>query len=419
MSESFLDDTQNNAPLGEVVEINNARFLDHLDTEYEDAWAELIELGKEIGSCIEDLMVPVWSDESLPAVFRDRAMLMIAGSVEAKKHLSEKSFSTNGGFAFFGVSLEVFEKQFEGFDAGMFCRWVQEAWQKQHETGEDLIKGEHILRLQYEFYKRGLITEEYLDDFVDQIDPLAYSPVLSEVGWGIDDAYELDKDRFPFLVDVFDFRTISARDTKVRDWAFKQLQRWLSYQTQELTELPEWLKNVSESRGYAVYANLINGGSKPEWVSWDALKPAIEHFGLSFFNDHYNEPTLSSIYKVSDKSLKEEILKEILLCQKRRDDEGKPYRMLSCGSVSMGPGHSTISLKDIVEAVIRETDDEELIELYAADKVCEEGYLRRSEADRQRRIKERRREVEQTPEYMSKMKAKEAFLGRVALLRTS
>lgn len=415
MSPEFTNQIEPRVMSEEIVDVGSARFADRLDADHEQAWEELIALGKETDMTIEDLMTPVWADESLPALFRDRAMLLVVGTGDVRKALGQESYRTNGAFAFGKLSVSAYEKVVGNFDPALFCRWSQEAWRYQHETGLPIISDERYLRWNYEFFERGLINEIELDDFVSKIDIVASSPTWEGSGWD-GDVYDLDENRFPLLDDVLNARTTSANDEKVREWALAHLANWLEYQDDNTVELPEWLQQVSEEKGRKLYASLINGGDKPIWISWDELRPVINFFGLDIVNRRSSGFELITVHKVDDLQLKEELLRVILLAQNTKASSGERYFPLTRTSYSGGSKGDNIRSIDIIQTVIQQTQHDELKELFELELRHAAEYEERSRLESEERMQKYRLEREASPEYQQQQRVRTAFMGLIAKL---
>lgn len=237
MSPEFYHQPEKDVLSQEVVDIAAARFTDRLDTDHEQAWEELLALGKDTHMTVEDLMTPVWLEDSLPQAFRDRAMLLVVGSQNTRKALGLENRSTNGSFFYSGISVEGFEKNVEVFDPVLFHRWLQDAWRYQQETSLPIIIDQYYLTWHYELLSRGIISETELDDFVGKIDIRASSPEWDNSGWG-SDAYPLRTNRFPLLSDILNTEIVGSSSEKVRTWALNHLMDWLCYQKGDTKEIP-------------------------------------------------------------------------------------------------------------------------------------------------------------------------------------
>lgn len=412
MSPEFISEVGPEILNKEIIDIEIARFIDSLQPEHEQEWEELITLGKDTDLNIEDLMTPVWLVESLPKVFRDRAMLLVVGTREVRKALGQESYRTNGSFAFGNVSVSIYEKVFGGFDPALFCAWTQEAWKYQHETNLPVISDQRYLNWNYEFFERELISEAQLDDFLSSIDIAASSPTWEGSGWD-DDVYPLDENRFPLLSDILNGRTVTKDSAKVLTWALDLLGDWLSYQKDERVDIPEWLRAVPRDTGQALFLELINGGDKPEWLRWDMIRSATDHFGLGIFNSHSSDFDLITVHKVDNLQFKEELLKVILRSQNIKAISGSRYYPLTRISYSGGSKGEVIRSIDIMQRVVMDTYDIELKELFDLELKHAEEYEERSRQESEKRMREYKAKREASPEYQEQQRARAAFLSRV------
>ncbi len=344
----------------EIISLETARFLDRLEPEYEQAWEELLQLGYATESTVEDLMTPVWKDNSIPQAFRDRAMLSVVGTTETRKALGQSNRRKNGDFAFNGVSVTTYLIVVSSFDAEQFRDWLQEAWEYQNETGALIIDNLSYLTWQYELYERGFVTDEELDSFVVKIDIAGSSPQWYESDSICGDMYRLDENRFPLLSDILHDRTASPGDERVRSWALKHLESWLDHITNPEVELPGWLADVPQETGSKLFKEIINGGDKPDWLSWELVHAAINTFGLEgIFSDEFSSGFyLYDVHRVQDQSLKENLLKAILIVQRDKAASGG-YIALSRITYSSGNSQKPNSVRgaDIMQSVIDATAD--------------------------------------------------------------
>lgn len=418
MSHEFVSETKPEILTKEVIDIDQARFVDRLEPEYEQAWKELVDIGEKTGMTIEDLMTPVWLGDSSPRAFRDRAMLSVVGAQNVRTALRQGVGGTNMSFFFGGLSIATYERVVDSFDPALFCKWTQEAWQYQHESGIPIISDERYLTWNYEFFERDLISEAELDAFVDKVDIVASSPTYRGPQWDLD-TYPLDKNRFPLLSDVFHSETVGGNFEKTRTWALNRLVEWLRYQGNEKVAIPEWLKAVPEAAGRTLFWELINSGDKPDWLSWDIVRSATNHFGLDILSRHPSRFDLQTVYKIGDPQLKKELLMVILHTQNTKANSGGGYYPVAGTGYQSGSDGEVIWATDIISAIVQDSDDEELKQLFELELEHAADYEERSRQASEEQAREYQAQREASPEYQEQQQAREAFLLCVAALSKS
>lgn len=403
---------------GEVVDLSSARFADRLEPEYEQAWEELLVFSHETDETVENLMTPIWRDESVPQVFRDRALLLVVGTDTIQKALGLESRRANMAFVLGKQTLDMHEKLAKGFDPVLFSGWLREACKYQQENNTLLISARNYLRWHYEFLERGYINETELDEFINTVNIIDASPTWGGSGWDGDE-YTLDKNRFPLLSDIFGYETVSRNSPKVLAWAADHLEEWLHYQTDTTVDIPEWLKAVPRQTGQNLFRGLINGGKKPAWLDWGTVRLVVDCFGLEIFyrhNSHLDTFDLLAVHNVTDQYFKEALLKEILRSQASKAAAGANYHPRTNVSYSNGSGDEAIRSIDIMKTVIQNTTDPELKELFALELRHAKEYEQRSRLDLEAAERRSQAEREASPEYQERQQKLTAFLGKVAKL---
>lgn len=392
-----------------IIGIDKARFADRLPPEHEESWRKLVEFGTETGMTIEDIMVPVWQDESLPQAFRDRAMLLVVGTDEMRTAFGvEKGYSINMGLALGGLWLDQRGKTTPTFNPELFHTWTSQARAYQRDTGESLIYKGFYLRWQYEFYGLRLINNDELEHFLGEVDIQDVSPTWEGGGWG-DDGRPLDAKRFPLLDDVLKMRTVSSGNKRTRAWALDTLDRWIDFQKDKTIEIPKWLQEVPPETGLSLYKGLINGGEKPKWLSWDRVHHAMELFGLDVFSNYRSELDLRTVNNVKNQSIQERLLKAILASAHEEAVSRDTYVPLSLVSYSTGSA-GNLRADTIMRKVVDKTEDSELQALYEQ----EQAYVSRYKERRREQEEKSRVAYEESPEYRERQAKYAEFLGRVA-----
>jgi hypothetical protein len=97
------------------------RFNEQLSPKEESYWEAMVKMTMSLSGTLDQTLLEIWHDATLPPAFRDRAMLLMVGS---------------------GIRQIVDTSAIEAYDPPAFSAWVHEAKQYQDQTGVQLIDEE-------------------------------------------------------------------------------------------------------------------------------------------------------------------------------------------------------------------------------------------------------------------------------------
>lgn len=293
------------------IAMEQARFIDLLAPEYEEMWDEFLDVVEPDvffgtwGSGIDiregrnykktSTLADIYSDDSAPRVFRDRAMALVFNSSIHRKSDRFKEYTE-------GSPDKV----------AAYTSWLREAidYQARLEAlivepnpyiKHDLIRKNRIIdpKLVMQEVRRlfasSLIDEEEFEDFLMKVDLEQAEPRVEYVYHGDDETREIiyGRDRFlviSYILEKFSNRTDEA--TALQHWAFNQFNVWLDAQFQgRQADLPPWLNTEGERQlaGVKLCRKLCrrlykaNKEGEELFFNWGDLLPAIEYSGALLF----------------------------------------------------------------------------------------------------------------------------------------
>lgn len=216
----------------EVMPLDQARFLDRLDPEYEEQWDSLVLSAIEMKLTLKEFVMPLWKDESFPAVIRDRAMLLLIG----KESVGEWKGDL-GVHPFFQMAGH--KPDIDGVDAQTdeFKKWLDDAL----EYG-DVIKDRTLYKLSYDYFSRGDWDQERFDRTLERFDP-------NDVQWVWVDPFDEygGIGMLPYIDDIRNGKTASKGNKKMQKWADEKYELYVQNFITNEEVLPIWLQNLSSS----------------------------------------------------------------------------------------------------------------------------------------------------------------------------
>jgi hypothetical protein len=391
----------------EARPLHDARFTDPLEKKYEHMWTNLWGAANGMGGPVEDRLVPLWSDQSMPQAFRDRAML-VACWCEASAELSPGSRCTRFGF---GGSLESLENIFPEFDTELFAEWFKEGLDYERENNVEIFGEYKTLNWSFELLERGLISEQELDDVLDRI--------LKEEEKGKQRYYFREK---PSLTPKYILETkLFGLDTgddyfppspKGRAWAFNKLESWLKNTQGSGSGLPKWLSVMATGKQIqSMYSELIHRRDrklKPE-INWDELRPAMEYFGLEliglngqelgYSNEVQRALELAKSMGPANLDMQKSIL-EYILSHK-------------------SPELPFFDNMEVAEEIASSSGDQDMLKRLEKEKEFLRQYEAERKADAARRREEDRLKSERDPIRLRQGKNEKRYVGLLEILRVS
>ncbi len=263
----------------ETVPLDQARFADPLEMEVENAWADIVSTINSTGETHYEYYKRLWSDDALPQAFRDRAMLVIQGTSEARKGLGVHQYSYYGGDWFHRMMKgEDPEKEIRYQNRAEFVKWTNQAFEYQQKQGTEFISEAKLLKWWCEMLTRGELNSEELHHNLDRINIGRASPTEDSEG------YRYDYNRFPLLHDILRTDIYGDRPS-LKVWARTQLDNWLKFKRGEEITLPSWLSGINEEVGFKLYNQLALSANphNPESPKWSSMRSSVEHFGWTKF----------------------------------------------------------------------------------------------------------------------------------------
>lgn len=267
------------------AQLHTQRFMDTLSPEQETLWHNLCRQGRETGALIEDQMLSLWADETLPQVFRDRALLTILGTADTQKQLWEGPRSTSLGFSFGVKDLNSLEHSRPYFSAQHFASWLMNLQQHQSSENVSLIAEAHIFNWATEFYEKGIFNDSDFEDCLAQLDPLQARPWLrdhtDDLGWGPPFMIAHGTPVFPILGELLSPETKLPAASKTKAWALQKLDDWMKYQTDPGITLPNWLRNVEPKQGLELFRQLARNRTHKDapYIDWKLINKGMDMFG--------------------------------------------------------------------------------------------------------------------------------------------
>ncbi|MDB5185009.1 MAG: hypothetical protein JWN38_817 [Candidatus Saccharibacteria bacterium] len=307
-------------PETEPLPLAEARFMDRLEPQYEELWGELLDSVEAQGKPVNSLLVPVWASPEFPQSFRDRAMLYVVGSgplIQAMRPNAKRLFT--GSILVGGIDINYLS-QTSAFTPAAFAAWLRQAVDYQTASGEALFGDGAILGWAKDLYEAEAIDAPELERYITNVDITKASPCQD------DDGYDLERNRFPILADVLNWRlTKSTTQPRVQQWALGRLEDWLALQRGAEREVPDWVRSATAEQGHQLYKDIAAACSYDR-LPWRAAWPGIEHYGWELVTTD-QRLAVELAQKMDDPELRTSLITHLLIknTAARQVDTGKPY----------------------------------------------------------------------------------------------
>ena len=256
----------------EIVSLDQARFLDRLEPEYEQEWNKLVESAAEMKLTLKEFAVPLWQDGSFPAVIRDRAMLLYIGKESIGTWKGPPSIHP-----FFQIAGAGHEQamDMDDVDGSDFREWLDEAL-----TYGDIIQDTTLYRLSYKYFTNGNWDQERFEQTLEKFDP-------NKVQWtwqGLFDEYA-GLPVLPYIDDIFNGTSVDRSNEKMQQWAKEKYDLYVQNFIINEEALPSWLQNLPQ----AVIKNIVQ--REYEKVENDEMLPlsiiaAYENYSIGFYDGY-------------------------------------------------------------------------------------------------------------------------------------
>lgn len=230
---------ENHTP-SEPVPLDQARYLDRIDDEYEHLWSRVVSDIAAAGVGTMMTMDTILQDSNIPPVFHDRAKLVKLGTWDARGALGVNTLRGGANFVGCAWGKQSIEEELQDESS-----WINETFEYQQAHGVELVSESTVLTTWLLQFAQGNIDDETLDTNLGRIDIVKASPTEDE------DGYNFNPDRFPVVDDILNGNRASSERLTV--WAREQAHRWLTAQQDKSIELPDWLSNVSPETGINLF----------------------------------------------------------------------------------------------------------------------------------------------------------------------
>jgi len=269
----------------EQAPVNQPRFYDRLSDDDEALWRELVDSVQSADFAAASVFRPMWADPAIPQAFRDRAMLYLEGPDDALRNGVKYTHANQGRTPFSAVE-HVLDPELAKESAAI---WYSEVIEREAKTDERILADSTRLVWGMNALGNGYITSEQFDAALELCDPVKLANVRTNTIIGrsdmSDDAHDyMPRERFPLLHDALSSQAGTVEPGPIHDWAIQKLHLWTMKQNGAEVELPTWLQAFNESPwnhrlGRDLYAQLVDDLSSKSAITWDDIKPAIEHYG--------------------------------------------------------------------------------------------------------------------------------------------
>lgn len=312
------------------------RFMSPLTPDQETLWQSICQTGRETGMQIEDQMINIWTDETMPAIFRDRALLSIIGERQIQSQLWGGPRAMNLGFALSIKDIQSLEKSRPLFDARRFADWLDDAQQYAQDTGESVLMQAQVFNWLTELFESGIIDEDAFESRLKQIDPQQARPWMhdhtDDADWGPPYCFARVETPFPVIAHLLNPGTRLTAQSKTKLWALRKLDDWMQHQTDPSVELPGWLQTTRE-QGFELFRQLATHRTHKEapYIDWDLLRKGITMFGTEILYRNERE-AWNVVNKYENHSVRRQIVTEILgkrALARANPEEAAPVRPLT------------------------------------------------------------------------------------------
>lgn len=253
----------------EVVPLNQARFLDKLEPEYEQQWNSMLDSAAELKINMKDFALPLWGDDTFPQAIRDRALLLVVGKDDHEKW--KGPWGAELLQAFFG-----FNERLNGLatSSTTFKSWLEEAL-----SYGDIIDDKVLYKLSYDYFTNGDWDQQQFEQTLEKFDPAQVQRVWQNPF----DEYDSGLPVLPYIDDILNGRSVSKSNMKMQQWAQEKYDIYIQNFILNEKILPSWLQNLSP----AVIKNVVQREYKK--VENDEILPlniiaAYEKYLIGFYD---------------------------------------------------------------------------------------------------------------------------------------
>ncbi|HTB48801.1 MAG TPA: hypothetical protein VK712_01830 [Verrucomicrobiae bacterium] len=410
-----LDARHESEPEALPVPFERARFLDPLEADKEQLWQELIVTLKDTDACTNEQLIPIWVDEAMPQVIRDRAMLVALGAWLPHYGEERESWTWNGLGLSTSTNITRHAEVYPGFQAQRFADWLLEASAYQQATGKEMdtwMFGEvSLYNLSIDLYELGCYSDEQLELLIASV-----SPNSRLVEFASDDEYFEERvasvkagDEFPVLADGLSPFACLPFESRFRQWCLKQLALWEQHRDDDRSELPEWLRHVDDTQERALYVQIARDLRSHEslsvqYLDWNVVRPGIERYGIEMlFSSEQDGFELA--HHIREADICNAVMEHLLTKRDERQTTPNPPRPLTTDQALL------------VDSWARHKGPEAMGAFAEVEWTATEA----DNADFKRRMQElaerRQREQEQNPQHIAQQQAKTRFIELVNALR--
>lgn len=258
----------------EITPINQARFLDRLEPEYEEMWTELLSRANETKKSFDDTLFPIWLDESYPQVIRDRVILLSIGRHDIVKPLIgnwENGF--RGEFIEGGLSYAHRNGHNQEY-----TQWIDEAVKY-----GDIINHSTLFGHAYTMFSSGAWDQDKFEAILDRFDPVDVEP-QSYGGFWDDPGQRLDMWRLPYISDILSGVITRADDTRLYTWADEKYELYRENYLLNESVLPSWLQNLNGRKVMRFAFTELKYLDDASSITPNIMR-ALEVYGLDYTDD--------------------------------------------------------------------------------------------------------------------------------------
>jgi len=377
----------------ETVPIHEARFLDPLEQEYEDYWTLLASTADQGAVGHLEIMNTVWSDETLPRAFRDRAMIVRFGNWDCIHQLGIRTLRGAGFARLYGEKPSAEENQDDVYE------WLNGVHTYQLEQGAKIVPEQTLLRFWCAMYENEYIDQEDFEQKVASINNLLDALPKEDAGGN-----PYLKSRFPLVDEIFNgpmgsgFGSVLDYGTpRLKAWGREQLNRWLAKQADETVDVPAWYAKVSSQAVIWV----LQG----EDFSWEDRWPFIQQIGWQGWFTGTIDPGKCALLldEIPNNAMKVDLLRFTLdsIPLPERDDQ---YSRFS--GHHAGPNSDPREFIDRLLAHAKTLGDSSIVERLEFEKQHIIRSVQYWKLEDERRKKEREEQYLQSEEYQKRVVAR-------------
>lgn len=286
----------------QIVPFEQARFLDRLDDEHEDMWGTIRDLTPE--SAPHFVYIDMWNDHELPRVFRDRALLALVGTKNARKKLGIDEMYASGNLGGGGDWGLIEQKKHEIKTTPEYLQWTMDVAKYQYvanpqedgsynfdlEWEKRLVDPSGLLPFWCCAFRDDRVTE---NEFETCLSYIKVGSAMPDEAWPkpkpgekrvlfsmADDGIPLDMNRFPLVDDMLLTPEVYGESDKLKTWALEKLQQWLEHK-RDGAEVPTWLQEIYEHQVKRTTERIKDEliGRNKAGLSWESILPVIDYLG--------------------------------------------------------------------------------------------------------------------------------------------